>query len=69
MKLTQKQKEELRKYNWDVVKNDGGNCHWISINPKDGSIFGELVDLFGLTGDGEDIKLLVVATSEEESNI
>ena len=31
--------------------------------------FGELVDLFGLTGDGEDIKLLVVATSEEESNI
>lgn len=69
MKLTQKQKEQLTKYNWDVVKNDGGNCHWISVNPKDGSIFGELVDLFGLTGDGEDIKLLVVATSEEESNI
>lgn len=69
MKLTQKQKEELRQYDWDVVKNDGGNCQWISVNPKDGSIFGELVDLFSLTGHGEDIKLLVVATSETESNI
>ena len=68
MKLTQKQKEQLTKHNWDVVKNDGGNCHWVSVNPKDGHIFGELVNLFGLTGDGEDIKLLVVATSEEESN-
>ena len=37
--------------------------------PADGSsnsrIFGEVVEQLGLTGDGEDVKLLVVATAED----
>jgi hypothetical protein len=69
MKLTQKQKQDLKDHHWDIVNNEHGNCSWVIINPEDGKIFGELSDHFGLTGDGEDIKLLVIATSEEESNI
>jgi hypothetical protein len=42
-------------------------CEALEDMPEDGSIFGELVDFFGLEGDG-DIKLLVVATMEEEDH-
>lgn len=67
MKLTKYQKARLLEHEWDIVKtkvNDQEqNCRWISVNPEDGSIFGELVDFFGLEGDG-DVKLLVVATME-----
>lgn len=69
MKLTKAQKQTLKNHDWDIVSNEYGNCSWISVNPQDGKIFAELVEHFDLTGDGEDIKLLVVATSEEESNI
>ena len=65
MKLTKYQKARLLEHEWDVISNDHGNCAWISINPEDGAIFGEVVEHFGLTGEGKDIKLLVVATSED----
>lgn len=64
MKLTQKQKEKLSAYDWDVISNDDGNCAWISIAPEDGAIFGEVCENFDLTGDEDDVKLLVVATRE-----
>lgn len=66
MKLTKKQKELLAKGNWDIINNKHGNAHWISLSPEDGYIFGDLCDVFSLTGDEEDIKLLVVATKEGE---
>lgn len=60
----------MLEFGWDVVENevDGEiqNCAWISINPEDGIIYNDAIKLFGLNGDGEDIKLLVVATREED---
>ena len=68
MKLTKYQKARLLEYNWDVYESpeDGQNCAWISITPEDGSIFGEVVEELGLTGEGESVKLLIVATSEDD---
>ena len=68
MKLTKYQKARLLEHEWDVYTTDDGeqNCAWISITPADGSIFGEVVEELGLTGDGEDVKLLIVATQEGE---
>lgn len=69
MKLTKKQKEKLREYGWDLVvtSEDGKaqDCAWISIAPEDGYIYGEIVEHFRLTGEGEDVKLLVIGTSED----
>lgn len=69
MKLTKKQKEELKDNGWDIIesKADGKthNCAWISIAPEDGYIYGEIVEHFRLTGEGEDVKLLVIGTSED----
>jgi len=69
MKLTKYQKARLLEFDWDVIESDVDgemqNCSWISIAPEDGAIFGEVVEHFGLTGEGKDIKLLVVATSED----
>tara|TARA_Y100000817_G_C16587140_1_gene424666 strand:+ start:397 stop:612 length:216 start_codon:yes stop_codon:yes gene_type:complete len=67
MKLTKKQKELLEIHDWDLYTSDDGeqNCAWISITPKDGRIFGEVVEELGLTGEGKDVKLLIVATSED----
>lgn len=67
MKLTKYQKARLLEFNWDVYTTDDGeqNCAWISIAPDDGAIFGQVVEELGLTGEGEDVKLLVVATSED----
>jgi hypothetical protein len=65
MKLTKNQKDRLKYYDWDAVEGDNGeNCSWISITPENGVIFQECVDVFGLTGDEEDIKLLVIGTKE-----
>ena len=64
MKLTKNQKAQLENYNWDVISNDDGNCAWISIAPEDGVIFQECLDVFSLTGDEEDVKLLVIGTKE-----
>ena len=68
MRLTKYQKARLLEFDWDIIESDVDgetqNCAWISIAPEDGAIFGEVVEHFGLTGEGEDVKLLVVATSE-----
>jgi hypothetical protein len=68
MRLTKYQKARLQEYKWDVIESDvdGGvqNCAWVSITPEDGVIFQECLDVFKLTGEHEDIKLLVVATQE-----
>mgnify|MGYP001285598314 FL=1 len=68
MRLTKYQKARLLEHNWDVYTTDDGeqNCAWISISPEDGAIFGQVVETLGLTGDGEDVKLLIVATSEDK---
>jgi hypothetical protein len=68
MKLTKYQKARLLEFNWDVYTSDDGehNCAWISVSPEDGSIFGEVVETLGLTGEGENVKLLVVATAEDK---
>ena len=66
MRLTKYQKARLLEHEWDVYTTDDGeqNCAWISITPEDGSIFGEVVEELGLTGEHEDVKLLIVATQE-----
>ena len=66
MKLSEEQKQLLQENDWDVVSNDSCNCTWISIRPEDGKIFGEICETFNLTGDGEDVKLLVIGTTEAE---
>jgi len=67
MRLTKYQKARLLEHEWDIIESDNGqNCAWISIEPEDGEIFQACIDVFGLTGDKDDIKLLVVATSEED---
>ena len=70
MRLTKYQKARLLEYQWDVYTTDDGkqNCAWISISPEDGNIFGEVVKTLGLTGEGKDVKLLVVATAEDNKN-
>lgn len=67
MRLTKYQKARLREFEWDVYTTDDGeqNCAWISITPDDGAIFGQVVEELGLTGEGEDVKLLIVATTED----
>ena len=67
MKLTKYQKARLLEYNWDVVNTDDGqNCNWIEVNKHNNEIFSLIVDLFGLTGENNSVKLLVVATNEGE---
>lgn len=70
MKLTKKQKTKLKKHDWDIIKeNVNGvkqNCKWVGVYPEDGSIFGEVVEHFGLTGEHNSVKLMVVATIEED---
>ena len=67
MKLTKYQKARLLENEWDIVETEKGqNCAWISIAPEDGEVFQACLDVFELTGDGEDVKLLVVATQDGE---
>jgi hypothetical protein len=70
MKLTKKQKEILKGYGWDLVtaSEDGEeqNCSWVSITPEDGIVYQEVISHFELTGDSDCIKLLVIATIEEQ---
>ena len=70
MKLTKYQKAKLTEFEWDVYTTDDGeqNCAWVSITPEDGRIFGEVVEELGLTGKGKDVKLLVVATAEDNED-
>ena len=71
MKLTKNQKARLLEYEWDIVETEADgkeqNCSWVSVTPEDGTIFQEVASHFGLTGDSDCIKLLVVATIEEEA--
>jgi len=73
MKLTKHQKTKLAEFEWNPIEtNVNGeiqNCAWISITPEDGAIFQECLEVFHLTGEGEDVKLLVVATQEGEEEI
>ena len=62
MKLTEEQKELLSEHDWDVISNDSGNCSWVTFTPKDGVVFGELCEQFNLTGDNDEISLLVIGT-------
>ena len=67
MKLTKTQIKQLEDNEWDVVNNgDAGNAKVLSIYPED-KIFGEVCELYGLTGDEEydGIHLAVVATKEK----
>jgi hypothetical protein len=66
MRLTKYQKARLLEHQWDIYTTEDGeqNCAWISITPEDGVIFGQVVEELGLTGEGEDVKLLIVATQE-----
>lgn len=65
MKLTKYQKARLLEHEWDIVETKKGqNCAWISITPEDGEVFQVCLDVFGLTGEHEDVKLLVVGTQE-----
>jgi len=69
MKLTKAQRARLDNYGWDaidvVVDGKEQNCQWVSITPEDGAIFGEICEHFELSGDGEDVKLLVIGTRED----
>ena len=40
-------------------------AHGLGVEPQDGEIFQACLDVFGLTGDSGDVKLLVVATQED----
>ena len=66
MKLTKYQKARLLEHEWDIITTENGeNCAWIRVEPQDGEIFQACLDVFGLTGDSGDVKLLVVATQED----
>ena len=70
MKLNQHQINRLIEYNWDVVDNeDGQNCSWLEVNKKNNEVYDVIIDLFGLTGENNSVKLLVVATQEEDIKI
>jgi len=70
MKLNQHQINRLIEYNWDVVENeDGQNCSWLEVNKKNNEVYDVIIDLFGLTGENNSVKLLVVATQEEDIKI
>ena len=70
MKLTKYQKARLQEFEWTPVETEVNgemqNCAWISVTPKDGVIFQDCLDTFRLTGEGRDIKLLVIGTQDEE---
>jgi len=70
MKLTEDQKKELNKYDWDIISNivDGEeqNCGWVNFTAEDdGHVFNEVVEAFGLTGENGSVSLLVIGTSDQ----
>ena len=68
MKLNKKQIALLEKHNWDLAKPNKGDKvgQVLNIYPEDGAIFQEVVDTFGLCGDGNDgVQLFVIATAED----
>jgi len=67
MKLTKAQIKKLKDKEWDVVSDGEENTKILKIYPEDGAIFGEVCEMFRLTGDEEyeGVNLAVVATKEE----
>lgn len=66
MKLTEEQKELMREYDWEIVKGENGqNCSWINVEPKDGEIFNIVTELFELTGEGN-VDLLIVGYNQQK---
>jgi len=66
MKLTEEQKELLKEYDWEIVKGENGqNCSWINVEPKDGEIFNIVTELFKLTGEGN-VDLLIVGYNQQK---
>jgi hypothetical protein len=70
MKLTKYQKARLIEYGWKpLIYNDNGivdNTAWIEINEKHEDILEDLCDRFHLDCKQKKLKLLIVATQEEE---
>ena len=68
MRLTKYQKARLKEFEWTPIETEVNgeiqNCAWISVTPEDGAIFQECLNVFRLTGEHEDVKLLVVGTQE-----
>jgi hypothetical protein len=55
----------LHEFEWDIIHTDKGeNTSWVSVSPEDGGIYGEIIELLKLTGEGEDVKLLIIGTKE-----
>lgn len=68
MKLNKQQMALLKKHRWDLAKPNKGDKvgQILNIYPEDGAIFQEVVDTFGLCGDGKDgVQLFVIATAED----
>lgn len=70
MKLTKYQKARLMEYGWSpLVYNDNGvidNSAWIQIDENHSDILEDLCDRFHLDCKQKKLKLLIVATQEEE---
>jgi hypothetical protein len=70
MKLTKYQKARLIEYGWKpLVYNDNGiidNSAWIQIDENHSDILEDLCDRFHLDCKQKKLKLLIVATNEEE---
>ena len=70
MKLTKYQKARLIEYGWKpLVYNDNGvidNSAWIQIDENHSDILENLCDRFHLDCKQKKLKLLIIATNEEE---
>ena len=70
MKLTKYQKARLIEYGWKpMVYNDNGiidNSAWIQIDENHSDILEDLCDRFHLDCKQKKLKLLIIATQEEE---
>jgi hypothetical protein len=70
MKLTKYQKARLIEYGWKpLVYNDNGiidNSAWIQIDENHSDILEDLCDRFHLDCKQKKLKLLIIATNEEE---
>lgn len=67
MKLTEEQKEWLKENDWDLISNDRGNFTFIALTPEDGAIFDGLREHFSLTGELDEISMLIVGTCHIKS--
>lgn len=70
MKLTKYQYNRLIEYGWNpLIYNDNGlieNSAWIELDKNHADILNELCDRFHLECKNKKLRLLIVATQEEE---